>query len=404
MRIAFAGSGRPTCARARPDASTAKYRELGTVGNLLSFDRLGALPTRNFQDNVFAGAERLAGEALRTGRRHVRGGCAHCTIGCAHAFGFGDGGTTRVEYESLFALGPLVGVEDPDVVLAAARRCDDLGLDTISTGVTLGFAMECGERGWLADTPRFGDGAALGGWIDAIAHRSGLGDRLAEGTRRLGAEIGEHALAIAPQVKGLEMPGYEPRALQSMALGLAVGTRGADHNRSGAYEADLSLDVDRLRGDARSVAGAIAAEDRAALMDALVLCKFVRGAMNDFWGEAAALLEAVTGFDVTAPELRSVARRIVALRKAYNEREGWTPAEDTLPARFLEEPLPAGPVAGTRLPAARLRALIEGYNRERGWSLEGHLPEATWRELEATLGLRCADGAGGSGDGEEPAE
>jgi len=371
--------------------STAKYRELGTVGNLLSFDRLGALPTRNFQQSQFESAEALSGERLRKTRRHRRASCASCTIGCEHRFGYqaGDGAAAevRVEYESVFALGPLCGIGDPDIVLAASRRCDELGLDTISAGATLAFAMECRERGLLAEGPRFDEPEALLGWLDAIATRSGLGDQLAEGSKRLAELVGGDAIDFAPQVKGLELPGYEPRSLQTMALGFAVGTRGADHNRSGAYEADFSDEVDRLHADDRSVRHAVDSEDRAALIDSLVLCKFVRGAFEDFYGECAELLRAVTGAHFDATSLRETAKRIVDLRKAYNIREGWRPESDRLPARFLEEPIVDGPAAGARLPAERLEGLIRGYNLARGWSPEGRLSgEATTRLFES-LGL-----------------
>ena len=158
----------------------------------------------------------------------------------------------RLEYESLFALGPLCGVGDADAVLRASKLCDDLGIDTISAGGTIAFAMECVERGWL-DEPwlTFGSGDALLRAIELIGRREGIGDLLAEGSRRAAGAIGHDSIAFAPQVKGLEIPGYEPRALQTMALGFAVGTRGADHNRSGAYEVDFSDKVDRTARDGR---------------------------------------------------------------------------------------------------------------------------------------------------------
>jgi aldehyde:ferredoxin oxidoreductase len=367
--------------------ATAKYREIGTVGNLLAFDRLGALPTRNFQQSHFEGAESLAAERMRPTRRHVRSSCASCTIGCEHRYGFGREGATRIEYESLFALGPLCGIADPDAVLAASRRCDELGLDTISAGATLAFAMECGERGWLEEGPRFGEGERLVVWLDDIAHRRGLGAQLAEGSRQMAIGMGDAALAIAPQVKGLELPGYEPRSLQTMALGFAVGTRGADHNRSGAYEIDFSEDADRLRGDARSARLATETEDRAALIDSLILCKFLRGALENFYGDSAEMLRAVTGIEFTADELRDVAQRVVALRKLFNIREGWQPSDDTLPERFLSEALPSGPVAGARLGRERLEEMVRAYNLARGWREAGGIGEATTGRLLAELEL-----------------
>ncbi len=390
--------------------ATAKYRELGTVANLLTFNRLAALPTRNFQQGTFEHAEALSGEELNAARRVARRSCAACTIGCEHIYAVGARGegrgaredpslltthhsplTThevRLEYESLFALGPLCGIGDRDAVLRAAHLCDRLGLDTISAGATIAFAMECTERGLLrAEGLRFGNSDRMLGLLEEIVRREGLGDLLAEGTRRAAAVIGGEAPDFAPHVKGLELPGYEPRALQTMALGFAVGSRGADHNRSGAYEVDFSARADRLHGSPESARLAVETEDRAALLDSLILCKFLRGVFPDLYVESAELLTAVTGWDMTADELRAVTRRIITAKKLYNLREGWTAAEDTLPSRFLSEGLPAGAARQAALPRERLQEMIQAYYAARGWDREGRVPP---EQIEA-LGLAaCA--------------
>jgi aldehyde:ferredoxin oxidoreductase len=345
--------------------ATAKYRELGTATNLLTFNRFGALPTRNFQIGTFDEAVNLSPEQLSATRSKTRESCVACTIGCEHIYGNGKAGV-RVEYESLFALGSLCGVGDADIVLRASARCDELGMDTISTGGTIAFAMECVERGWL-DEPwlTFGSGEALLRAIDLIGSRQGIGNLLAEGSRRAAEVIGHNSIAIAPQVKGLEIPGYEPRALQTMALGFAVGARGADHNRSGAYEVDFSDKVDRRHVTRDAVHHAIDTEDKAALMDSLILCKFLRGVFQDFYAEAAEMLRSVTGWDVTASELHETARRIVSAKRQFNLLAGWTPEEDTLPERFLNTPLPNDPAAS--LSRERLAELVGEYHRQRGW-------------------------------------
>ncbi len=354
--------------------ATAKYRELGTVANLLTFNRLAALPTRNFQQGTFEEAEQLAGEALNAGHRIARRSCAACTIGCEHIYA-GPGGEVRLEYESLFALGPLCGISDRNAVLEAARLCDRFGLDTISAGATIAFAMECAGRGLLAEPEvRFGRADTLLRLLEQIARREGLGDLLAEGTRRAAGAIGGEAPDFAPHVKGMELPGYEPRALQTMALGFAVGSRGADHNRSGAYEIDFSTRANRLHGTPDAARLAVETEDRAALIDSLILCKFLRGVFADLYEESAVLLRQVTGWDVTGDELRTVARRIVTAKKLYNVREGWTSAEDTLPRRFLSEGLPAGTQGNAVLPRERLEEMIQGYYLARGWTPEGWVP------------------------------
>jgi aldehyde:ferredoxin oxidoreductase len=269
-------------------------------------------------------------------------------------------------------------VGESDAVLAASRRCDELGIDTISAGGTIAFAMECAERGLLdASWLRFGDAAALLRAIELIGGREGLGDRLAEGSRRLAESLGGEALSFAPQVKGLELPGYEPRSLQTMALGLAVGTRGADHNRSGAYEADFSEQADRRRITPASALLAVETEDRAALIDSLILCKFLRGVFDDLFAESAEMLRLVTGWDATADELRATARRIVDAKKLFNIRAGWTPAEDTLPERFFTQPLADDATAS--LDRGQFRAAIAAYNTARGWTPEGWLnAESPW--------------------------
>jgi aldehyde:ferredoxin oxidoreductase len=345
--------------------ATAKYRELGTATNLLTFNRFGTLPTRNFQSGTFEEAASLSPDQLRVAREKTRAGCVACTIGCEHIYPIGDK-QVRVEYESLFALGSLCGIGDRAAVFQASRRCDELGLDTVSAGGTIAFAMECVERGWL-DIPwlTFGSGEAVLRAIDLIGRREGLGDLLADGSRRVAHAIGHNSIAIAPQVKGLEIPGYEPRALQTMALGFAVGARGADHNRSGAYEVDFSNQVNRRHVTLDAVRHAIQTEDKAALMDSLILCKFLRGVFEDFYAEAATMLRLVTGWDASAAELRETASRIVTAKRQFNLLAGWTPAEDTLPDRFLNTPLPNDPAAV--LSRERLGALVAEYHRQRGW-------------------------------------
>src|SRR6266566_1227702 len=362
--------------------ATAKYRELGTLANLLAFNAISTLPTRNFQAATFDGAPQLAAEDLAAARQVARHSCASCTIGCEHIYAGRDGRKTRVEYENVFALGPMCGVSDPDAVLAASARCDDLGIDTISAGGTIAWAMECAERG-LIDAPwlRFGDADALARAVDLIGARDGLGDLLAEGSRIAAEHVGGGSAAFAPHVKGMEMPGYEPRTLHAMALGLAVNARGADHNRSGAYEADLSGDLDRLDGGDAHVAAAIETEDRAAVMDSLILCKFLRGVFTDPFAEWAGLLSAVTGWEVSGGELRETARRIIMAKRVYNIREGWRPEDDWLPDRLLNEPLtlPSGRVA--TLTADRLRAMIGSYYKMRGLDPEGRPYPATVDDL-----------------------
>ena len=363
--------------------ATAKYRELGTMANLLSFNAMSALPTRNFGHARFEAAESLAAEEIAELRQVARSSCASCSIGCEHLYKGPGGKQTRMEYENVFALGPLCGISDADAVIAASSRCDELGLDTISTGGTIAWAMECAERG-LIDVPwlRFGDAHALLRAIAEIGAREGIGDLLAEGSRFASRVVGQGSEAFAAHVKGLELPGYEPRTLQAMALGLAVNARGADHNRSGAYEADLSGRHDRLAGGEAQVAGAIVTEDRAAIMDSLILCKFLRGVFAEPFREWGRLLSLVTGWEVTAEELATTARRIVLAKRMFNLREGWTRDEDWLPERFLTESLELDSGRTATLTPQRLEQMISSYYRHRGLRRTGVPSRATVSELQ----------------------
>ena len=364
---------------------TDKYRKIGTVANLAVFNRLGTLPTRNFQQSTFDHAEALSGESLTENNFSRRHGCASCTIQCERLFKSLNGEEQRLEYETLFALGPLCGIKDPAVVLQAAHLCDLYGLDTISTGGTLAWAMECAEKGLLPEAHnlglRFGEADALLAAIPVIAKRDGLGDLLAEGSRKAAAQLGKEAVRWAMHVKGLELPGYEPRSLKTMALGLAVSPRGACHNRSGAYEADFSGEVDRLKADGRRGTLVAASEDFAAVLDSLIICKFLRKCFTDFYGEAADLLSKVTGWSYSEEELRRTGERIHTLKKLFNIREGWTPSDDWLPPRLLNEALPTGVAEGVRLSPGELREMLQSYYNARGWDESGFIPENKLKEL-----------------------
>jgi aldehyde:ferredoxin oxidoreductase len=175
-------------------------------------------------------------------------------------------------------------------------------------------------------------------------------------------------------VKGLELPGYEPRSLKTMALGLAVSPRGACHNRSGAYEADFSGRVDRFQADPQRGELVAASEDFAAVMDSLIVCKFLRKCFTDFYAEGAEILRNVTGWSFTATELQQVGERINVLKKLFNLRQGWQPHDDWLPSRLLNEPLPTGVGQGIGLTETELRAMVIGYYKARGWDENGRVP------------------------------
>ena len=384
--------GRDLSARSLGPA-TEKYRTTGTMANVAVFDRLGALPTRNFQQSTFEFSGEISGEALHEGHFVKNAHCANCTIGCEKILTVGNGGsrsTGRMEYESVFALGPLVGVSDRDAVIRASHYCDEVGMDTVSAGATVAWAMECYERGLLTveDTDgldlRFGNAPALLECLERIATRNGkLGQLLSDGSRHASSVLGRGSDYWAMHVKGLEMPGYEPRSLKTMALALAVSTRGACHNRSSAYEADFSNRVNRLEADAERGQITADGEDFSAVLDSLIWCKFLRKAFDDFWDESATSLNLITGWDVTPDELKKAGERINNLKKLFNIREGWTREDDTLPPRALAEALPDGVAAGVGLSKSDLDMMIDAYYQARGWNPDGSIPESKL----ASLGL-----------------
>ena len=382
--------GRDLSARSLGPA-TEKYRTTGTMANLAVFDRLGTLPTRNFQQSTFEMTDNVSGEAMYSGHFVKNAHCANCTIGCEKILTVGDGSgksTGRMEYESAFALGPLVGIGDRETIIRASHYCDAVGMDTISAGGTIAWAMECFERGvlTLTDTDglalKFGNAEVLLPCLEAIAARSGnLGRLLSEGSRVAAETIGQGSEAWAMHVKGLEMPGYEPRSLQTMALALAVSTRGACHNRSSAYEADFSNVVNRMEADAKRGGITAEGEDFSAVLDSLIWCKFLRKAFDDFWVESADSLNLITGWDVQPDELKRAGERINNLKKLFNIREGWTRADDTLPGRVLTEPLPDGVAAGVSLSDGDLQMMVTSYYQVRGWNPDGTIPNNKLEDL-----------------------
>ena len=371
--------------------ATEKYRMLGTVANMSVFNRLGTLPTRNFRESTFEASEQVSGEEFVKSHKVKTAHCANCTIGCTHIMATNDDGgkvSGRMEYESAFALGPLVGIGDPNAVIRASRFCDEMGMDTISSGGTVAWAMECFDRGLLTkeDTGgvelRFGDDEAVMAVLEAIAARDGIGNLLADGSRMASEVVGQGSGDWAMQVKGLEMPGYEPRSLKTMALGLAVSTRGACHNRSSAYEADFSSRVDRLKVDDERGRITMEGEDFSVVLDSLIWCKFLRKAFDDFYGESAHIYERITGMSMTAGELKLAGERINNLKKLFNIREGWSREDDTLPQRVLREKLEDGIAQGIGLSQSDLDMMIAGYYRARGWTEDGLVPDSKIESLD----------------------
>jgi len=367
-------------------SKTEKYRILGTPANVLNMNRLGILPTRNYQQGEFEGAEKVSGEYMHEHYTEKAVACAGCPIACEQITHVKEGeyaGTrTSIDYESLYALGPNVGVDSMAGVIAAIERCDALGTDTLSTGVTISWAMECFQRGILTKEdfgglePTWGNHQAVVALVKQIAYREGIGDLLAEGVKRASAKVGKGSEHFAMHVKGLEACGYDARCVQTFALGCAVGTRGPCHNRSLAYEADIKGEVDRLKAGPERGALAKKAEEFAAVFDTVMLCKFIRACFKDIWTEIPQLYAYATGIQLTPEEFKLAMERSWNLKKAFNIREGWKKEDDWLPPRWLEDPLPSGGSKGAYVKPEDLRIMLQSYYEARGWTPEGLIPKA----------------------------
>jgi len=284
------------------------------------------------------------------------------------------------EYESAAFLGPNCGVGDVKTVAEANWLCDDLGLDTISCGVTASFAMECFEKGLLGDAAglnlRFGNGKSLLKLIPVIAHRNGLGDILAEGTRRAAENIGKGSARFAMNTAGLELSGVNPKGCLSAGLALATSDF-ASHTRlwtaTDEMQGRLALD-DTLPLYVRS------GQDKVNLRNSLIVCDFLMFGL----GRLLPLLRAATGMEKTESDALQVGERIANLARMFNCANGRSAQDDTLPDRFFEEPMTAGLLEGQLLTRELFDTLVQQYYRARGWDTDGR---PTNRKLEE-LGLK----------------
>jgi len=375
--------------------ATRKYRTLGTPENVLVLNALAALPTRNFTQATFEGAEKVSGEYLN--ERYVAKiiGCATCAMRCDHVAvvpeGPYKGSTSRMEFECLWALGPNCGVDRLDAIIEAMRLCNHYGIDGISTGVTVGFAMDLYENRILPKGKtdglnlRFGNHEALIELVKKIGARNGwLGDALAEGTKRAAEKIGKGAEQYACHIKGLELPGYDLRGLKTAALGFSVSYRGACHLRSGAYSPDVKGKVNRFaieKGRGKIVKDG---EDLYDVIDSLILCKFSRGTYYDGLEDMAKYYTLATGIEMTPDELIRAGERINNLARLFNVREGVGTREfDSLPPKIMNVPIPDEGVAkGSVVNKEEFELGLDDYYAVRGWTREGIPTVEKLKELD----------------------
>ena len=386
---------------------TSKYRILGTSTNVLNMNKLGLLPTRNYQEGVFEDAEKVCGEYLHEHNKVKSIACAQCPIACEQMsmvkVGPWAGTMTGIEYECLFANGSNLGISDINASIKLIYIADNSGMDAISMGIVISWAMETFEKGIFKKEDfkckkypdgfelRFGNGEAAVTTAEMIRDREGIGKLLSEGTRIASFVIdeqrGTETYKWAMQAKGLEPAGYEARGLKTFSLGSAVGTRGPCHNRSAAYDPDIQGEVDRFSVDEKRGALAKDTEEYAAVYDTLPLCKFIRRCFTGkadragAWPTIAQLVNATTGWDFKYEDIDLMGERAHTIKKAFNIREGWKRADDTLPYRWMHDPMTKGPSAGHVTTEEELEYMKDTYYDAKGWTREGLIPKSKLIQL-----------------------
>ena len=376
---------------------TANMHKYGTANGLLSFERLGDMPIRNWRVGKWTqGAESISGQHMAETILTDTYACGGCPIGCGRVVEITQGPYAGVkgagpEYETCAVMGSLCLIDDIEAVAKLHELCNRYGMDVISTGAVIAFAMEAKEKGLIEEGPDWGDAQGAIALLERIAHQEDdLARLLGRGVRAAAAELGGQAQEFAMHVKGLEMPMHDPRAFYSIAPGYATSNRGACHLQALSHIFARSVTMPEIGVhevlDRHAVEGkgelAANAQNLMCLFDSLTQCKFVM-----FGGvkltHMTEWLRAITGWDVTNEEMLTIGERIYNLKRMYNVRLGVSRKDDTLPPRILVHRFPEGGAAG-RLPP--LGQMLADYYQARCWTVEG-IPSP---EKLAELGLEEA--------------
>ncbi len=357
----------------------------------------GGIPTRNWQTGVFENTESINGQAINDSILVKRKPCFACPIHCGRISEIKNGPFKSKgegpEYETLSSFGTMCGVDNLEAITLAHFLCNEYGIDTISAGNTVGFAMECYQRGILKDKDvdgmdfSWGNAQLIVDIVHKIGNREGIGDLLAEGTKRIAEKLGNGSERFAMHVKGLELPGYDSRAAKITGLAYAVANRGGDHIT--AYiEGPAFLAMPFMIVDDADIGDPLKEipettlivknfEDAFGIFDAIGGCKFMGMVLTtEDW---AGLISSLMGIEYTADDFRKTGERIYNLERAYIIREGFTRADDTLPPRLLEDPMPEGPAEGH---VVDLDILLDAYYKYRGWDEQGRPTKEKLRELD----------------------
>jgi aldehyde:ferredoxin oxidoreductase len=371
------------------DPTCTLYKKMGTPRSVGPSNELGLHPTRNYQETYFEGHQSLIGEVLREKFIVKVTACYRCPVACEKICEVKQGKyagavAEGLEYETVWAFGAQCGNSSLEAVIAADMYCDNLGLDTISTGNTIGFAMECYEKGLISikDTGglelKFGNDEAMIEMIKKIGYKQGFGKILAEGTKRAAKKIGKGADRFAIQIKGLEMAGWDPRGAIGMGLAYATANRGGCHATAATFWKEISdKKYPRWSTEGKAELTKSLQEDRAA-MSALGVCYFTRPLTLETYARYAT---AVIGIEFTPAKLLLVGERIYNLERAFNVREGYRRKDDTLPRRLMEEAPTKGPSKGRLISPKDLDKMVSEYYALRGWSKDGVPTKAKLAEL-----------------------
>jgi aldehyde:ferredoxin oxidoreductase len=375
----------------------------------------GGYPVLNWQGGVCEEIDEVNAQAL-TDKVLVEGvRCFACPVVCGRGTEIREGQWQGhrgegPEYETVNTLGPLCGVSDMNAITMANYLCNHYGLDTISAGASIAFSMECYQKGLLTDEHtggialKFGDANLVVDLIEKIARREGVGDLLAEGTRRMSQRIGSGSEHFAVQVKGLELPAYDPRAAKICGLGYVTANRGGDH-MTGYVQGPTFIDMpflivedsfikDPFVADPAEARILVDMENALSVLDAVGGCKFMGILITA--EDMVELIANATGWDFDVAEFRRSGERIYNLMRAYCVREGVNRELDTLPGRLIEDPLPGGPAEGLVVERESLEAMKSAYYNIRGWDQVSGAPtpqklvELGMDELESLLGLTKA--------------
>lgn len=371
----FKGLTRAFRKKVRENPGVKRRHEIGTVMWVKMANEAGFLPTKNFQSGVFEGADSISGERMRDEFVIGHTACYGCLIACGKRTRFSDGKFAGLEvdgpeYETSALLGASCGIDDLGAIAKSNQICDDLGIDTITAGGTIAFAMECSEKGILdqkdVQNLEFGNADAQHELLRLIAERVGIGELFAKGSISAAKELGHNSIDFAVQVKNLELAGVEPRGSFGMALAYSTSDRGGCHQRCWTPGAELSGVLTRFSMEGVPKFVKESQDERAACFS-LVLCDFLPFDIP----EMVEMLNSATGFSYTPESYLMTGERIWNMTRLFNTREGMTTFNDILPARFYQEEAPEGDPRGQKINFENFEEAKAEYYKLRGWDREG---------------------------------